>query len=160
MTAKRQSPLKLKDVIAQTKKLDVMSTYTYDEENKKVIKYNEVFDKTQVEKLIIELFEDMKYAVNNDYNYFENDEQLIKYELLLVIKYFSHFKDEIGDSFEDKISALEALMRTGIYDLFFEEIFDKDQVVNVIDHINNVAEKAIIANEAIQKATELNGESK
>ena len=159
MTAKRQSPLKLKDVIAQTKKLDVMSTYTYDEANKKVIKYNEVFDKTKVEKLILELFEDMQYAIKGGYNYFETDEQLIKYELLLIIKHFSHFKDEIGDSFEDKISALEALMRIGLYDLFFEEIFDKDQVVDVIDHINKVAEKAMMANDAIQKSMETNGET-
>lgn len=160
MTAKRQSPIKLKDVIAESNKLDVMSTYVVDSETKKIIKYNKVFDKTKVEKLILELFEDMQYVIQNNYKFFESDDQLIKYELLLIIKYFTHFKDEIGVTFEEKISAMEALMRTGLFDLIFEEVFDKDKVVDVIDQINKVAERAMEANDAIQKAMELNGDTK
>lgn len=159
MTAKRQSPIKLKDVIAESNKLDVMSTYVIDSETKKTIKYNKVFDKAKVEKLILELFEDMQYVIKNNYKFFESDDQLIKYELLLIIKYFTHFKDEIGVTFEEKISAMEALMRTGLFDLIFEEVFDKDQVVDIIDQINKVAERAMEANDAIQKAMELNGET-
>ena len=159
MTAKRQSPIKLKDVIAESNKLDVMSTYVVDPETKKTIKYNKVFDKTKVEKLILELFEDMQYVIEKKYKFFENDDQLIKYELLLIVKYFTHFKDEIGVTFEEKISAMEALMRTGLFDLIFDEIFNKDQVVDVIEQINKVAERAMQANDAIQKAMELNGEA-
>ena len=159
MTAKRQSPIKLKDIIAESNKLDVMSTHVIDSETKKTIKYNKVFDKAKTEKLILELFEDMKYAIEKEYKFFETDDQLIKYELLLIIKYFTHFKDEIGNTFEEKISAMEALMRTGLFDLIFEEVLDKDQVVDVIDQVNKVAERAVQANDAIQKAMEMNGES-
>ena len=154
MTAKRQSPLKLKDVLSESKKVDVMSTYVIDPETKKTIKYNEYFDKTQVEKLILELFNDMKYSAEKEYNFFENEEQLIKYELLLIIKHFSHFKNEIGDTFEEKIMAMEALMKIGLYDLFFDEIFDHNQVAEVIERVNKVAEKAVIAQETINKALE------
>lgn len=159
MTAKRQSPIKLKDVIAESKKIDTMSTYLVDSDKKKVIKYYEVFDKTKVETLLAELFEDMQYAIQNDFNFFENDEELIKYELLLIIKHFSHFKDEIGSTFEEKMSAMEALMRTGLYDLFFEEVFNKDEVAEIIEQVNKIAERAIVANEAITKAMETNGET-
>ena len=159
MTVKRQSPIKLKDVIADSNKLDVMSTYVIDSETKKTIKYNKIFDKAKVEKLILELFEDMQYVIENKYKFFESDDQLIKYELLLIVKYFTHFKDEIGETFEEKISAMEALMRTGLFDLIFDEVFDKDQVVDVIEQINKVAERAMEANDAIQKAMELNGET-
>lgn len=159
MTTKRQSPIKLKDVITEARKLDVMSTYEIDSETKKTIKYYKVFDKSKVEQLTLELFEDMQYAIANEQNFFQSDDQLIKYELLLIVKHFTHFKDEIGETFEDKISAMEALMRTGLFDLIFEEILDKDQVVDVIDQINKVAERAMQANDAIQKAIELNGEA-
>ena len=159
MTAKKQSPIKLKEIIAQANKLDVMSTYVVDAETKKIIKYNKVFDKSKVEELTLELFEDMQYAIANEYNFFESDEQLIKYELLLIVKYFTHFKDEIGDTFEDKINALEALMRTGLLDIIFEDVLDKDQVVDVIEQINKVAERAILASDAIEKSLEVNGET-
>ena len=160
MTAKRQSPIKLKEILTESKKVDVMSTFIVDPETKKTVKFNKYFDRTKVEELIKELFADMMYAVENEYNYFETEEQLIKYELLLVIKYFTHFKDEIGETFEEKILAMEALMKLGLYDLFFDEIFDQDQVADVIERVNLVAEKAVTAQETIDKSLEIKGASK
>lgn len=160
MTAKRQSPIKLKDVLAESKKVDVMSTFVIDPETKKTVKFNQYFDRKQIEKLILELFNDMQYAIQNEYDYFQNEEQLIKYELLLIIKHFSHFKNEIGDTFEEKILAMEALMKIGLFDLFFDEIFDQNQVAEVIERVNKVAEKAVTAQEAIEKALEVKGDSK
>lgn len=160
MTAKRQSPIKLKEILTESKKVDVMSTFIVDPETKKTVKFNKYFDRTKVEELIKELFTDMMYAVENEYNYFENEEQLIKYELLLVIKYFTHFKDEIGETFEEKILAMEALMKLGLYDLFFDEIFDQDQVADVIERVNLVAEKAVTAQETFDKSLEIKGDSK
>lgn len=160
MTAKKQSPLKLKDVLANSKKVDVMSSFVVDPENNKIVKYNKYFDKSKVEELVKELFTDMQYAIENKYEFFVNEEQLIKYELLLIIKYFSHFKNEIGDSFEEKIGAMEALMKTGLYDLFFDEIFDIDQVADVIERVNLVAEKAVSAQEMFEKALGDKGNTK
>ncbi|MFJ7915853.1 hypothetical protein B1B04_09255 [Lysinibacillus sp. KCTC 33748] len=160
MTAKRQSPIKLKDILAESKKVDVMSTFVVDPETKKTVKYNEYFDRTQVEKLTLELFNDMQYAIEKEYSFFESEEQLIKYELLLIIKYFSHFKNEIGDTFEEKIMAMEALMKIGLFDLFFDEIFDQNQVGEVIERVNKVAEKAVLAQEAINEALETKGDFK
>lgn len=154
MTAKRQSPLKLKDILSESKKVDVMSTYEIDPETKKTIKYYEYFDKVKIEKLTLELFNDMQDAIEKGYAFFESEEQLIKYELLLIIKHFSHFKDEIGETFEEKIMAMEALMKIGLYDLFFDEIFDQNQVAEVIHRVNVVAEKAVKAQDAINRATE------
>ena len=160
MTAKKQSPLKLSDILSESKKVDIMSTYEIDPQTKKTIKYYEYFSKTQVEKLILELFNDMQYALANGYEFFKSEEQLIKYELLLIIKHFSHFKDEIGETFEEKIMAMEALMKIGLYDLFFDEIFDQNQVADVVHRVNVVAEKAITAQEAINKALEKKEDSK
>lgn len=160
MTAKKQSPLKLKDILSESKKVDIMSTYEIDPVTKKTVKYYEYFDKTKVEKLILELFNDMQYALENDYEFFNSEEQLIKYELLLIIKHFSHFKDEIGETFEEKIMAMEALMKIGLYDIFFDEVFDQNQVADVIHRVNIVAEKAVKAQETINKALEKKVDSK
>lgn len=159
MTTK-QSPIRLAELIEETQKFDVMSTFIIDEESNKVVKYNKYFDNKQVEKLVIEFYEDMQYAVNKEYDFFNNEEQFIKYELLLVVKHFSHFKDEIGDSFEAKIQALEALMRLGLFDVFFDEIFDEHQVFSVLEKISKVAEKAISTSETIEKAKEIQGKTK
>lgn len=160
MTAKKQSPIKLKEVLSESKKVDVMSTFIVDPEINKTVQYNKYFNRTQVEELVKELFADMQYAIKNEYEFFENEEQLIKYELLLIIKYFSHFKNEIGETFEDKIMAMEALMKIGLFDLFFDEIFDQNQVADVIERVNMVAEKAVIAQEAIERSMEVKGDSK
>ncbi|MFJ7982431.1 hypothetical protein ACIQ1D_19395 [Lysinibacillus xylanilyticus] len=151
MTTKKQSPIKLAEVIQESEKFDVMSTYQLDAENNRVIKYNKYFDHKKIEELVLELYEDMKYVVENEIEFFENDEQLLKYELLLIIKTFSHFKDEIGSSFDEKIHALEVLMKIGLYDLFFEEIFDENQVLEVIEQVNLVAERAIAIESALEK---------
>ena len=154
MAKKKQTPIKLSTVVADFKKVGKQSTYVLNEEKGEIIKYNEKFDRNLVEKLTLELFNDMQEAISKGYSYFENDEQLIKYELLLIIKYFSHFKDEIGETFEEKMTALEALSAIGLYDLFFDEIFDKDEVAEVVSRVNLVAEKAMIAQEIINKEKE------
>ena len=143
MTEVNQSPITLSEVLSETEKYDVMSTHVLNAEENRVIKYNKYFDTEKVQELIIELFEDMQYAVENDIPFFENDEQLIKYEMLLIIKYFSHFKAEIGESFEEKIQALHALFKTGLFDLFFEELFLENEVVNVMERVNQTAERAV-----------------
>lgn len=151
MTEIKQSPIKLTEIIQESEKFDVMSTYPLDVEGNRVIKYNKYFNHKQIEKLIVELYEDMKYVIENKIEFFENEEQLLKYELLLIIKYFSHFKDEIGSSFEEKIHALEVLMKIGIFDLFYEEIFDDNQVLEVIERVNLVAERAVQLEDSIKE---------
>lgn len=155
-----QSPIKLSELIEETQKFDVMSTFIIDEEENKVIKFNKYFDNKIVEKLAIEFFEDMQYSINNSYDFFENNDQFLKYELLLIIKHFSHFRDEIGSSFEEKIQAMEILMKIGLFDIFFDEIFDQNQVYHVIERINTIAERAVIASDEIDKVVELKGDSK
>ena len=144
--------LKLSKVVEGKKKINEFSEYIWNEEENEIIKYNKVFDRAIIEELTLELFNDMQEAINKKFAYFENDDQLFKYELLLIIKHFTHFKDEIGDTFEEKITALEALMSVGLFDLFYEEVFSKDEVARVINKVNEVAEKAMVALDVIEKS--------
>ena len=144
--------LKLSKVVEGKKKINEFSEYVWNEEENEIIKYNKVFDRATIEELTLELFNDMQEAINKKFAYFENDDQLFKYELLLIIKHFTHFKDEIGDTFEEKITALEALMSVGLFDLFYEEVFSKDEVARVINKVNEVAEKAMVALDVIEKS--------
>ena len=144
--------LKLSKVVEGKKKINEFSEYIWNEEENEIIKYNKVFDRAIIEELTLELFNDMQEAINKKFAYFENDDQLFKYELLLIIKHFTHFKDEIGDTFEEKLTALEALMSVGLFDLFYEEVFSKDEVARVINKVNEVAEKAMVALDVIEKS--------
>lgn len=150
--------LKLKKVIEEKGKINEMSEHVWNAEQNEIIKYNKKFDKSIIEKLTLELFNDMQDAINKKFVYFENEEQLLRYQLILIIKHFSHFKDEIGEAFEDKITALDALESIGLFDLFFEELFDVNEVAIVINKINLVAEKAMVAMEMIEKARQESAE--
>ena len=154
MTEVNQSPITLSEVLSETQKYDVMFTHVLNAEENRVIKYNKYFDAEKIQELILELFEDMQYAVENDIPFFENEEQLIKYEMLLIIKYFSHFKEEIGNNFEEKIVALHALFKTGLFDLFFEELFLENEVVNVMERVNQTAERAVFIEKEVKEQLE------
>lgn len=140
--ATRKSPIKFKELQKEYSKLNIMSTYEIEDTNK-VIKFYQRFDEAKVEELIKELYQDIQYVTDNNIDFFTNDEEFMKYELFLIIKHFSHFKDEIGDSFEEKIEALSVLISIGLYDLFFEEIFDSSEVFDVLHKVERTAELAI-----------------
>lgn len=149
--ANRKSPIKFKELQKEYSKLNIMSTYQIDDTNK-VIKFYQRFDEQKKQDLIKELYEDIKYVTDNKIDFFTNDEELLKYELFLIIKHFSHFKDEIGDSFEEKIEALSVLISIGLYDLFFEEIFDSSEVYDVLEKVERTAELSV---KALEEQTEI-----
>lgn len=128
--------LTLKDL--QKELLDVSVISEFPLENGKVIKYHKLFDGVDIKELLKEIVLDMKYADSKNYDFFNNDGEFLNYILLLIIKRFSHLGDEIGESFEEKIEALDVMTRLSYFNLFFEEIFLKDEVAKVIEEVNKV----------------------
>jgi len=152
--AKEKSPIKLSELKKEYSKLNVMSTYKI-EDTDKIVKFYQRFDVKKIEELIKELYQDISYAKEKDIDFFNNDEEFIKYELFLIIKHFSHFKDEIGETFEEKIEAFNVLISTGLYDLFFDEIFEPSEVYEVLNKVGQVTENAMkLADEEINARKE------
>lgn len=129
----RQKTLKLNDLDKKAKKLNQLTTYTIDRKTNEVVKYNEIFDEKKIQELIIELNEHMQYDKKNKIGYFENNQKVIEYIYFLIIKHFSHFKNEIGSQFETNIASFDKLVSLGLFHKFHNDIFDPEQVAKVFD---------------------------
>ena len=123
----------LNDLVKETTS---RTKYYYNVEEEQYFEYNKVFAKDVRDDLIKELLETSQYCRDNDINYLTEDYQFKQYAHLLMIKYFSSFDKMFkGKDYDYHIQIMNNLYKTGIYDLFFHDIFDKDEVQAVIDHL-------------------------
>lgn len=153
MAQPRKRQIKLSTLEKQFNDTQKMHTHLINKETGEYVKYNLRFDKQEVEKLISELNEHLLYSQENNIDYFKNDDEFLKYAFYLIIKHFSHFKDEISDKFEDNIKAMNKLLSTGLFEKFYKEVFDMNEVWEVIDKINEIMQLSL-------KITELENEKR
>lgn len=145
------SPIKLKNLVEQNKKMDVMDFFETNAETKEGIKYYKTFKKEKVDELLKELLEDIQYTVEQEIELFNDDDKFQSHVLLLIIKHFSHFKSEIGISLQDKKQAFDALYNMGYFGLFFSEIFSTEEVTKVFKSIDESFNKLTdIVNEELE----------
>lgn len=142
----RKKTITLKDMQKQAKKLNEYSTYTVKTEGNvsNVFKYYEKFDELKIEELLHDLKSHLDYAQEN-YKDHVNDDFIYKFLFFLIIKHFSNIKDEVdkeGNTFEVNMQARDTLISLGYFKLFFDEIFDPEEVMRVIDAFNKLVELA------------------
>lgn len=150
-TRPRQKVLKLSNLEKQAKKLNVLTPFVINSETNEIVKYYEEFDELKIQELLVELNTHIQYDQENNIGYFEDNQKVIEYLNYLVIKFFSHFHDEIGSQFETNIVAFETLVRLGLFHKFHNEIFTPEQVAKVFDRFYErieLASKVIELDEA------------
>lgn len=150
----RQKKLSLKTIQAQEAELNKLSTYVVNDETNEVIKYYKKFDQKKIQKLLEEAYEKLMYVEKNGIEFFKTDEEFVSYINFLSIKFFTHLGDEIGDSFEEHMEAMNALISLGYYKLILEDILDPNEVYNVLETMNNFIEAASSALDARNKIQE------
>lgn len=129
----RSKVLKMSDVDKKIKKLNELSTYTIDTKTGEAVKYYEVFDEKKIQELLAELNDHMQYDKEHTIGYFESDQKVIEYLNFLVIKHFSHFRDEIGTQFETNLAAFDKLVSLGLFHKFHTDIFNPEQIAKVFE---------------------------
>lgn len=129
----RQKKISLASVQAKESAIDTLSTYILDEKTNEVIKYNKLFSDSKIQFLLIEAYEKMKYAEENDIEFFKSDEDLYTFISYLTIKWFTHLGEELKDSsLETDISAMSALVSTGLFKTILNDVFDGNEIQKVL----------------------------
>lgn len=128
----RQKSLTLKQLEKDYKKIGKWSTYVLDEEENLVIKYKEKFNQEEVDQIIVSLYDAVERVMSEEYNFFTDEGQIMKYLHFLMIKQFTHLGKDIGDTFEEQTPVMTQLLSTGLFEFIFEHIFEPDEVMKVI----------------------------
>lgn len=134
--------ISLAQVQQEAEALDYMETYVVHSDGvaNEVVKYYPIFDQKKIGALIQEIQEKIDYTSKNKINYLQSDLDVLEYVHFLMIKYFSHFGDEIAEEFEKQYAQMQALISRGYFDLFFDEVFNEHQVARVLDKLYSFVE--------------------
>lgn len=155
----RQKKLTLKSIQAKEASIDTLSTYILNEKTNEVIKYYKLFNENKIQFLLTEAFEKMKYAEENDIEFFNSDADLYNFISYLSIKWFTHLGEELKDStLEDDIVAMSALLSTGLFKTILNDVFDGNEIQKIIetmhDHIELSARAQQYENEMLEKTVD------
>lgn len=137
---KRQSNISLKSIQAKQKTINTYSTYLYDKESNTVIRYYEKFNPAITEKILKHAYENLLYAEKNNIDVFKNDISFLQYIYFLIIKFYSKLGNDLSDNLEEQIPQFISLIETGLFELFFSELFDPEEVLTVVDKIKSFME--------------------
>ncbi|MCL1696255.1 MULTISPECIES: hypothetical protein [unclassified Lysinibacillus] len=152
MTNKKSNPVGLSYISQQSEYVNSKEKYYINKEQDKYIYYFPTFGKNKSDELIIELATTINYCHDKNIDFLKNDADVLKYVHFLIIKHFSSLYEEIKDkSFEVHIETLSKMYDTGMYDLFFNEIFNEDEVQKVIDQLYLTEE---LADKYVKELTE------
>lgn len=155
----RQKTYNLKSLEKDYKQLSKLSTYVLNEETNEVIKYYEKFDEAKIHELLETAFSHLVYVREQNLPFFNSDFEFEQYLYYLIIYKFSTVVDESVVTFEDHQNVLSQLVSTGLFEFFFEFIFDgnevmkildkRDKMVNLVEKINSLEEST--RNEILEK---------
>lgn len=129
----RQKNLTLKTVEKQFKQLSKLSTYVINPDENLVVKYYEKFDEIKIQELLQTAYEHLSYVEENNLTFFTSDEQFLQYVHYLMIMKFSSLGDDQPTDFEPQVSIMNQIVSTGIFNLFYQSIFDGDEVMKVLE---------------------------
>lgn len=131
----RQKTLNLKNLEKQFNDLNKRTTFVVDEETNTVIKYNEKFDEVKIQELFKTAYEHLIHVEENDLNFLKTDEEFIQYIQFLTILKFSNLGDEISYDFETCVNVMDWVVSTGLFHLFYQELFDGNEVIKILDRL-------------------------
>lgn len=143
MSINNTNPVGLSYIDQQEKDVNRKEKYFFNKEQEKFIYYYPSFGKNKCDEVIIELASTINFCKENNLNYLKNDADVLQYTHFLIIKHFSSLHDELNDkAFEVHVETLSKLYDTGMYDIFFNEIFDEDEVQKLIDQLISIEDLA------------------
>lgn len=126
----------LNDLVKETK---ARTRYHLDEEKENFFEYNKTFAKDVRDELIAELVESSIYCKENNFKYLRNNIEIKQYAHFLMIKHFSSFGKMLeGKDFSYHIQIMKNMYKVGLFELFFNDVFDMDEVQAVIDHMYTI----------------------
>ena len=73
----------------------------------------------------------------------DDDNRFMKYILFLVLKHFTHLKDQIPDALDEQLAFMDEVISIGLFERAFNEILPPDQVQKVLDKVTSFAELAL-----------------
>lgn len=138
-TTPRKKVLDWKLIETEAQELDKYTEHKLD--GNKIIKYHKKFSEQLIQDLLTELYEHIKYNDEHEIGYFNNYYEFVIYTNFLIIKYFTNLKDDFKDSsLEENINLIVTLAKTKYFRLFFEEVFEPQEVEKVFERINELDE--------------------
>lgn len=141
MTKKRQNKKQLSLTAMKSTYRDInrYKEHVWDAETNTIIKYYDEFDKNKIEELLVELYQDIEYAENENLSFFHDDANMMKYTSLLIIKHFTHLKKSIPEELDKKIQYMKEMIGIGLVELMFDELFLEEEVQQVFEKIVETA---------------------
>ena len=140
MAAKKPKSISLKSIEKQYKNINKYSTHPLKCKAGESIRYYEKFSDKKIQELLAEANKDLVYDAENElYLISDDDTKFIKYVYFLTIKHMTELKNEIPDSFEEKISIFNQIEEIGLFREMMEDVFDPAEVSKVIDYMANFA---------------------
>lgn len=133
----RQKNLSLKQIQQKMKDINTLSTFVYDEESNTVIKYYEKFSPQRIEAVLKECHDKLLYCEEHEISYFKKDTNFLHYVYFLLIKHMSNIGKDISDKFEDQLVQFDAIVTSGLFELFFTEIYDLSEVQLVVERLQS-----------------------
>ncbi|QIC46300.1 hypothetical protein GAG94_03645 [Lysinibacillus sphaericus] len=130
--------------------------YHFDKEKGHSITFFPVFPKSKKDKLIVELIETIQYCKNNNIDYLKDDADITQYTGYLIIKYFTSLFDTLSKwSVEDNIAYLKGLYDSGDFEVFFDEIFNIEEVDKVFNQLKDTNKIADIYKKELDKQKQI-----
>lgn len=130
--------------------------YHFDKEKGHSITYYPVFSKSKKDELIVELMKTIQYCKKNNIDYLKNDADMEQYTGYLIIKHFTSLFDTLSKwTVEENIAYLKGLYDSGDFELFFDEIFNFEEVSKVFDQLRRTNEIANIYKKELDKQTQI-----
>ena len=155
MATKKPKSISLKSIEKQYKNINKYSTHPLKCKDGESIRYYEKFSEKKIQKLLEEANNDLVYDVENELYLISDDEtNFIKYIYFLTIKHMTELKNEIPDSFEEKISIFNQIEDIGLFHEMLEDVFDPAEVSKVIDYMTSFALMAQRIKEIEEEARE------
>lgn len=126
--------------------------YHFDEEQGHSITYFPKFSKSKKDKLIVELIETIQYCKKNSIDYLKDDADMEQYTGYLIIKHFTSLFDTLSTwSIEKNIEYMKGLYDSGDFELFFDDIFNNEEVSTVFDQLSKTKELAMLYKNELDK---------
>lgn len=130
--------------------------YHFDKEKGHSITYYPVFPKSKKDELIVELIETIQYCKINNIDYLKDDADITQYTGYLIIKHFTSLFDTLSKwSVEDNITYLKGLYDSGDFEVFFDEIFNIEEVDKVFNQLKDTNKIADIYKKELDKQKQI-----
>jgi hypothetical protein len=151
----RAKTIGLKAIEKQYKDINKMESFTLDEEQNLQIKYYAVFPESKIQELLVEANNSLTYVSENELDFFNDNEEFIKYIYFLIIRKFTSLESEIPENdFPAHVNIMNQIIDVGLFNKIFDEILDQSEVFRIVERLQQFVEMTARISEMTQKELE------